>query len=467
MSNVGRGPSGQVYTGQGSPLPPSFRSLGTNSGLTANGVLLAQGDNPFVATGAGALGQVLTSNGPGVNPSFQTISAGNVTGPGSSTDNNIVIFSGTTGKIIKDTGISSINPTFTGNVKGATFNLDQTTSTVGQIKMAGNIFVHSGLDSSNFYAGKNAGNVAFTNIANTGVGENCLTSVTSGDSNTGMGHQNSTSISTGTANCAFGEGALFSTAGTVTGSVAVGWHTQLGATGNYNVGIGFSVMTNGVSGQDNFGGGRACLGSLGSGNGNVVIGATSGQNITTGSNNTVLAYNALAASFSTGSGNLILGQGSGNLYTSSESSNILLSNSGVVSESNTMRLGTTGASAGQINRTFVAGVNGVTVTGSAVLIATDGQMGTVVSSIRYKKDIQQLENSDILKLNPVSFVYKNDENQLPQVGLIAEEVEEVLPRLCVYDNSGQIQSVKYHEIPTYLLLEIKKLIKRIEILEGK
>ncbi len=72
MSNVGRGPLGSVYTGRGSPTPPSFQAIGTNSGLTANGVVISEGLGAFQATTAGSIGQVLMSNGPDSNPSFQS-----------------------------------------------------------------------------------------------------------------------------------------------------------------------------------------------------------------------------------------------------------------------------------------------------------------------------------------------------------------------------------------------------------
>lgn len=399
------------------------------------------------------------------NPSSGGGSSGDVVGPSSSVDNDLVVFDGTTGKLIKDTGISSIHPSFSGDVTtGGNFNLPQTTTSVGTLSIGGARFLHAGGDASNTFVGASSGNRTNATIGNTGIGQITLQSIAGGISNTIVGHASGNALVNGSFNCSLGEGSLFNS-GDLTGCVAIGWHTQISASGNYNVGIGYSVMTGGVSGTDNFGGGRACLGSLGAGNGNVAIGATSAQNITTGSNNTVLAYNALAGSFNTGSTNLILGTGSGNSYTAAESNNILLANSGVASENNTMRIGTSGSGTGQVNRAYVAGVNGVTVTGSAVLCATDGQLGTVVSSEKYKKDIQTLESSEILELRPVSFLYKNDETQFPQVGLIAEEVEKVIPRLCVYDNSGQLQSVKYHEIPTYLLLEIQKLNKRIEFLE--
>ena len=76
MAYVGRGPVGQVYTGK-SGLPPSFLPIGTGSGLTQHGVLVAEGTGAFEATAAGATGQIFMGN-TGANPSFQ--SGGSVVG---------------------------------------------------------------------------------------------------------------------------------------------------------------------------------------------------------------------------------------------------------------------------------------------------------------------------------------------------------------------------------------------------
>lgn len=66
----------------------------------------------------------------------------------------------------------------------------------------------------------------------------------------------------------------------------------------------------------------------------------------------------------------------------------------------------------------------------------------------------------------VVFNYKKDETKAIHYGLIAEEVETVMPSLVLYDN-GKPSSVAYHELPSILLNETQKLRKRIDILESK
>ena len=62
-----------------------------------------------------------------------------------------------------------------------------------------------------------------------------------------------------------------------------------------------------------------------------------------------------------------------------------------------------------------------------VHVDQDGQLGTVDSSRRFKKDIKPMDQASegILKLKPVTFHYKDRDNkndQTPQYGLIAEDV---------------------------------------------
>ena len=76
MANVGRAPAGLVYTGRSNTAPPSFQNMGTNSGLTAHGIIVAEGNSPFVATAAGTNGQILIA-ATGADPAFATLTSTN------------------------------------------------------------------------------------------------------------------------------------------------------------------------------------------------------------------------------------------------------------------------------------------------------------------------------------------------------------------------------------------------------
>jgi chorismate mutase len=144
-----------------------------------------------------------------------------------------------------------------------------------------------------------------------------------------------------------------------------------------------------------------------------------------------------------------------------------------------LNIGTgTGASAGQINQSFISGIRGITTVNNdaiAVLIDSAGQLGTVSSTMKVKHAIEDMndESSTILDLRPVTFVYNGDVSEKKQYGLIAEEVNEIFPSIVVRNKDGEIETVQYHVLPVLLLNEMKKqntiiqnLMERIKILEA-
>jgi uncharacterized coiled-coil protein SlyX len=101
------------------------------------------------------------------------------------------------------------------------------------------------------------------------------------------------------------------------------------------------------------------------------------------------------------------------------------------------------------------------------MIDSNGNLGTVNSSRRFKEDITDMGDASarILRLRPVTFRYKKpyDNGGKPiQYGLIAEEVAQVFPELTVFDAKGQPETVKYHLLATLLLNEFIKAHDRLE-----
>src|SRR5262245_30891250 len=118
-----------------------------------------------------------------------------------------------------------------------------------------------------------------------------------------------------------------------------------------------------------------------------------------------------------------------------------------------MRLG------GIQTRTFIAGIASTPMSCcSTVMIDSSGQLGITLSSARYKQDIETMANRSegLLKLRPVTFVYKDDASAAPRYGLIAEEVATVYPELVTRTASGEVQTVKYHELIPMLLNELQR-----------
>ena len=94
-------------------------------------------------------------------------------------------------------------------------------------------------------------------------------------------------------------------------------------------------------------------------------------------------------------------------------------------------------------------------------INTNGQLGTLTSSRRFKDNIQDMgtASSKLFQLRPVTFNYKpqfDDGSHLLQYGLIAEEVAKVYPDMVVYDKDGQPYTVRYQLLAPMLLNELQK-----------
>lgn len=215
----------------------------------------------------------------------------------------------------------------------------------------------------------------------------------------------------------------------------------------------------------------------GSGNlgGNVGIGKEALAAFTgaTESENTALGTQSLDQVV-TGERNVAVGWNTGHNLTTNDSDNIFIGwdVEGSAGNNNRLTIGkATGTGQGEINLTKISGISGITTVNNdavAVLVDSADQLGTVSSSMRYKESVQDMGDlsSVIYQFRPVSFMYKNRKEWPRQIGLIAEEVEQVMPNLVAHNKEGLPESIKYHELPTLLLNEIQKLNKRIEKLEA-
>jgi hypothetical protein len=233
--------------------------------------------------------------------------------------------------------------------------------------------------------------------------------------------------------------------------------------GANNCAFGHLALSSMTSADSNMAFGSSALASCTQGQYNVAVGVIALQNLTTTSQNTGVGRNALGA-IVTGSNNIGIGYNSGANCTTNDSNNIYIGNTGTAGDNNKISIGQSGTQ----TTCFVQGISGVTVTGTAVLCSTSGQLGTVVSSVRYKENIEPVgDDVSVLHLRPVSFNYRNDKSKSRMYGLIAEHVHTEFPYLCHYNAKNEPESVKYHELSTLLLIEIQRLNERIEKLEGK
>lgn len=365
MANVGSAASGKTLIGAGIGASPTYASIGTNSGLTAHGVVVAEGNGSFIATSSGSTGQVLTSNGSGSDPSFQPVSASgsvtsitgntggaevpsagnfNILGTGSitvagSANTEIVQLTGLTNHAVQvgagtatltQVGPGAANSVFQGNGASAdpTFNLNLTLNdtnaglTQGVINWSSSGLRIHDFGTDNIFFGVSAGNGSLTGTDNISIGLNGLGSLTNGSSNVSLGPNANRHITSGSNNVAFGVASL-------TTATSSSQNTCFGTnTGN--------------------------LISTGSG-GNVAFGYQALNQVTTGAFNTCIGYQA------------------GTNYTSTEANNICIGNGvgGTISESTTTRIGS-----GQ-TACFISGIDGVNV-GSVAKVVTEAsnQLGT-------------------------------------------------------------------------------------------
>ena len=305
-------------------------------------------------------------------------------------------------------------------------------------------------------------------VSNTALGAQALYQDTTGGSNTGTGFQALFSNTIGGQNTASGAFSLFSNlqglGNTADGYKALVWNTSgsfntaVGAQalwrstiGDNNTAIGAGALTYNTTAGVNTGIGSNALEHNTSGNGNTATGYAACDRNSTGGENTATGHLALYLNAS-GSNNLALGASAG---------------MHVITADNVICIGANVAGDDVSNSTWLGNIYGVTTqngTTAPVVVSADGQLGTVASSERFKKDIATMDKASdaILSLRPVTFHYKTDSNGTPQFGLIAEEVARVNPVLVLPDKEGKPYTVRYDAVNAMLLNEFLKEHRKVD-----
>jgi len=86
------------------------------------------------------------------------------------------------------------------------------------------------------------------------------------------------------------------------------------------------------------------------------------------------------------------------------------------------------------------------------------------SDITLKDNIEQINSDDFNKLNPISFTFKDDEQNKKHYGFIAQELETVYPELVTNTELG-FKSVNYIEMIHILLSQMKNMQMEIDKLK--
>jgi hypothetical protein len=476
--------------------------------LASNNIVIGSGvsgtNSVTIANGSGiGTNTVVIANSPGQSPNTVTI------GNSSTAVNTITIGGSFTGSTLV---LGSANNTVMNGVFGVTSSnpvpvtIDSVTGQLGSGSSSSGITTLEASDATTA-TGSTVTITASGNVSTTASGStltiNLTNSPTFGSVTTG-GVTSSGAINITSGSLTLSSGSISISGGTLalpatTSSPAAGYMT-IGGTNflsappgsNTYVGLGAGLIQSGISSTEplrNTAFGFQALSALTAHNSitdNTAVGYEAGHALTTanvkstalgssamaaatGNSCTALGYSALAGA-NTGSNNTIIGATAGSNYVNAEASNILINSPGTASESNVCRIGSgTGTGTQQLNAAFISGIQTIGITGTAVLVSSSDQLGVAVSSRRYKDSIESLTNEtdDLYKLNPVSFIYKENSESGRQTGLIAEEVYDVMPQLVVLDKEGLPLTVKYHDLSVLLLNEIQRLNKRILALEAK
>ena len=288
---------------------------------------------------------------------------------------------------------------------------------------------------------------------NTAEGDSALFNLTNGLDNTAIGLQALFLNTEGDFNTASGADALAGNHGSF--NTANGYQALLFNTGGgYNTATGTAALRSNVSGFQNLANGVNALYSNATGYRNTANGYQALYFNTTGNRNTAEGFQALFHNI--GSDNVGLGFNAG--------SNLTIGNGNVCIGNGVLGV------AGESNTTRIKNVYSSVASGRAVYVSSDNKMGTLVSSRRFKDQIQPMDKASesILALKPVTFLYKKEiePNGSVMFGLIAEEVEQVDPDLVTLNDKGEVEAVRYEAVNAMLLNEFLKEHRTVQELQS-
>jgi hypothetical protein len=399
----------------------------------------------------------ITTNQPSLNiVANTTVTSGNL----SITSGNLTATAGTTTLGTLNTGNTTVT---SGNLSITSGNLTATagTTTLGTLN-TGNTTVTSGNLSIT------SGNLTAT-AGTTILGTLNANTTTLGTLNTGNTTVTSGNLSITSGNLSITSGNLTATTGITTlGTLNTGNTTV--TSGNLSITSGNLTATSGIT----------TLGTLNTGNTTVTSGnlsITSGNLTATAGTTTLGTLNTGNTTVTSGnlsitSGNLTAAAGTTTLGTLNTGTTTVTSgNLSITSGNLTATAGTTTLGTLNAGTTIVTSGNLTVNTGdinvSVGNIYAQGNI-TAGSDIRFKTNITKLINSlsTVKSLTGVSYNMVNNKNDSRQIGLIAQDVERVLPEVVFTDTSSeQFKSVSYGNIVAILIEAIKELSDKVDTLE--
>ena len=302
--------------------------------------------------------------------------------------------------------------------------------------------------------GHNTLGVNTTGANNTAVGNAALNVNTTGGSNTAVGRQALVANTTASNNTAVGYQALYSNT-TGTQNTAIGREAGKNiTTANYNcfVGDGAGTSTTGAR--------------------NTFIGQGAGNAVTTGANNTIIGgYSGNGSPLgNTGSSFIVFADGNGNVkqFWHSDGYWEYVSNT-------QLRLPSTGgtgyigylADSSSIQISYNSTGNGVRLTSGATSWSTwsDQRLKNVTGT--YTAPL-----ADISQLQPIKFTWKSDEENKPQVGILAQSVQPVVPEAVEegtisLEDETKYLTVRYTELIPLMVAAIQELKAELDTVKAE
>lgn len=330
-----------------------------------------------------------------------------------------------------------------------------------------------------------------TGNSNVAIGRGTLAICTSCSNNMALGHISGNKITTGSSNTIIGDAVASTTLATGGTNILIGTGSNTDtalSTTTSAIGIGASKPGNGDTAIGN----GALAATITNNNNNTAVGYNVLTAVTTGKTNTALGFGA-GSLITVGTGNTVLGSSVASTVLTIGTNNILIGTNNAItattsSESNAIHIGGTGGDA-----VFVTGTNtnttetmtlhgivsmpDITQTSSAQTgtlcwassgVTYDASLGCLTSTKENKERISSFSGglAEVMKFKPISFYYKDKKmDASEELGLLAEDVKEVEPRLVGYGSDGKLRGVRYEQLTAVLISAIQEQQKEIDALK--
>lgn len=384
---------------------------------------------------------------------------------------------------------------FTAVGKEAGYTYNSTTENFGSTFVGLRSGQSTTTGNDNAFVGGFAGRFNTTGSYNVALGASSLYSNTTASNNTAVGYQAGYSNTTGTIITAIGRQALYNnTTGTdntalgyamvsnTTGSQNTGIGAvalQLNTTGTNNTAMGYQALDANTTGDSNTAVGVNALGAQTTASSNTAIGVGSGGTITTGTKNSILGRydgNQGSLDIRTSSNYIVLSDGDGNpraywdnngrlRTTANVSDDAMLITNAQSSTPYGLRIE---FSAAAPNNTTQKAIEFGDSSAYRFRVWSNGNVVNSNNSYGSISDVSLKENiiNATPKLDKLMDVQVRNYNLIgetqKQIGVVAQELEEVFPSMVDIDGESGLKQVKYSVFVPMLIKAVQELNAKVE-----